>query len=165
MADVEIPAPALPGIAAWEGVPREGSARQPMGADAAVRCKPTGVHEAASRAGAAANIAPHQVLRRIGPKRQAALAGGPEGVAHAGATGHQGYRRGARGPETAQARPHRISWPRLLKRTFDIDIQHCPTAAPGSSRSSRRSVDRPATEQILIHQSGPASRARPVGGG
>ncbi|HEY6353454.1 MAG TPA: transposase, partial [Burkholderiaceae bacterium] len=28
--------------------------------------------------------------------------------------------------EPVQARPQRISWARLLKRIFDIDMQHCP---------------------------------------
>lgn len=28
--------------------------------------------------------------------------------------------------ETAQARRGRISWARLLKRVFDIEMQHCP---------------------------------------
>jgi hypothetical protein len=27
-----------------------------------------------------------------------------------------------------QAPPHRIGWARLLKRVFDIDMQHCPTS-------------------------------------
>jgi hypothetical protein len=35
--------------------------------------------------------------------------------------------------ETVQTRPHRISWARLLKRVFDIDLQHCPNCgAPGN---------------------------------
>jgi len=29
----------------------------------------------------------------------------------------------------AQGAPARMSWARLLKRVFDIDIEHCPTAA------------------------------------
>ncbi len=33
--------------------------------------------------------------------------------------------------ETAQARPHRIGWARLLKRVFDIDMQHCPNCGGG----------------------------------
>jgi hypothetical protein len=41
--------------------------------------------------------------------------------------------------EPVQARPHRISWARLLERAFDIDMQHCPTAAAASSRSLRPS--------------------------
>jgi hypothetical protein len=28
--------------------------------------------------------------------------------------------------ESFQARPNRIRWARLLKRVFDIDMQHCP---------------------------------------
>jgi len=41
--------------------------------------------------------------------------------------------------EPVQGGAHRISWARLLKRVFDIDMQHWRTAAAGSSRSSRRS--------------------------
>ncbi len=37
--------------------------------------------------------------------------------------------------ETVQARPHRISWARLLKRVFDIDMQHCPK---GGARASEQ---------------------------
>lgn len=33
--------------------------------------------------------------------------------------------------EIAQARPGRISRARLLKRVFDIDMQHCPNCAAG----------------------------------
>jgi hypothetical protein len=36
--------------------------------------------------------------------------------------------------ETAQVRPHRISWARLLKRVFDIDMQHCPNCGAGELR-------------------------------
>ena len=33
--------------------------------------------------------------------------------------------------ETVQARPHRISWARLLKRVFDIDMHTCPNCGAG----------------------------------
>ena len=33
--------------------------------------------------------------------------------------------------EHAQARPSRISWAWLLKRVFDIDMQHCPNCGAG----------------------------------
>src|SRR5512137_1766713 len=33
--------------------------------------------------------------------------------------------------ETVQARPHRISWARLLKRVFDIGMQRCPNCGGG----------------------------------
>jgi len=33
--------------------------------------------------------------------------------------------------ETVQDRPHRIGWARLLKRVFDIDMQHCPNCGTG----------------------------------
>jgi hypothetical protein len=37
--------------------------------------------------------------------------------------------------EAAQARPRRISWARLLKRVFDIDMQHCPNCGNGTPPS------------------------------
>ena len=33
--------------------------------------------------------------------------------------------------EPAQAMPHRISWARLLKRVFDIDMHTCPNCGGG----------------------------------
>jgi hypothetical protein len=36
--------------------------------------------------------------------------------------------------ETVQARPHRVSWARLLKRVFDINMQHCPNCGAGELR-------------------------------
>jgi hypothetical protein len=35
----------------------------------------------------------------------------------------------------AQGETPRMSWARLLKRVFDIDIEHCPNCAGASSRS------------------------------
>jgi hypothetical protein len=31
----------------------------------------------------------------------------------------------------ATARPHCISWARLLEHVFDIDMQHCPNCGSG----------------------------------
>ena len=39
-------------------------------------------------------------------------------------------------PVCAHGRPARISWARLLKRVFEIDLEHCPNCG-GRSRSSR----------------------------
>ena len=33
--------------------------------------------------------------------------------------------------EDAQVRPGPMSWARLLKRVFDIDMQHCPNCGAG----------------------------------
>jgi hypothetical protein len=41
--------------------------------------------------------------------------------------------------QTVQARPQRIGWARLLKRVFDIDMQHYPNCGAGESRSLRPS--------------------------
>jgi hypothetical protein len=41
--------------------------------------------------------------------------------------------------EIAQVGPARISWARLLKRVFDIDMQRCPHCGAGEPRSSQPS--------------------------
>ena len=70
--------------------------------------------------------------------------------------------------ETAQPRLGRISWARLLKRVFDIDIQHCPNCGSGELKIIAAILDRPAIEKILTHlgldpQPPPRGRAREVG--
>jgi hypothetical protein len=35
-----------------------------------------------------------------------------------------------------QGRPGRISWARLLKRVFDIDMQHCPNCGAGEQNAA-----------------------------
>ena len=55
------------------------------------------------------------------------------------------------GAETAQGRPHRISWARLLKRVFDIDMQHCPNCGGGELRIIAAILQRPVIEKILAH--------------
>ena len=53
--------------------------------------------------------------------------------------------------ETVQARPNRISWARLLKRVFDIDMQHCPNCGAGELKIIAAIVERPVIEKILTH--------------
>ena len=70
--------------------------------------------------------------------------------------------------ETVQAGPHRISWARLLKRVFDIDVRHCPSCGSGALKIVAAIVERPAIEKILSHlgldpQPPPKGRAREVG--
>ncbi len=68
--------------------------------------------------------------------------------------------------ETVQcARPHRISWARLLKRVFDIDMQHCPSCGGGELKIIAAILERPVIEKILTHlgldpQPPPKGRAR-----
>ena len=45
--------------------------------------------------------------------------------------------------ETVQARPHRISWARLLERVFNIDMQHCPNCGAGELKIIAASTARP----------------------
>jgi hypothetical protein len=64
--------------------------------------------------------------------------------------------------ETVQVRPHRISWVRLLKRVFGIDMHHWPNCGAGKLKIIAANLERPVIEKILT-QSAPAtgsSRAR-----
>jgi len=70
--------------------------------------------------------------------------------------------------ETVQAPPHRISWARLLKRVFDIYMQHCPNCGAGELKIIAAILERPVIEKILGHlrldpQPPPKGRAREVG--
>jgi hypothetical protein len=67
--------------------------------------------------------------------------------------------------ESLQARPNRISWARLLKRVFDIDMQHCPNCGAGELKIIAAILERPVIEKILTHlgldpQPPPRGRAR-----
>jgi len=70
--------------------------------------------------------------------------------------------------ETVQVRPHRISWARLLKRVFDIDMQHCPNCGGGELKIIAAILERSVIEKILTHlgldpQPPPRGRAREAG--
>ena len=72
--------------------------------------------------------------------------------------------------ETVQARPPRISWARLLKRVFGIDMQHCPNCGSGELKIIAAILERPVIEKILTHlgldpQPPPRGRAREAGQG
>jgi uncharacterized protein involved in tolerance to divalent cations len=72
--------------------------------------------------------------------------------------------------ETVQARPHRISWARLLKRVFDIDMQHCPNCGSAEFKIIAAILERPVIEKILTHlgldpQPPPKAPAREPGQG
>jgi hypothetical protein len=53
--------------------------------------------------------------------------------------------------ETVQAGLHRIGWARLLKRVFDIDMQHCPNCGAGELKIIAAILERPVIEKILTH--------------
>jgi hypothetical protein len=66
------------------------------------------------------------------------------------------------------ARPHRIGWARLLRRVFDIDMQHCPNCGAGELKIIAAILERPVIEKILTHlgldpQPPPKGRARAAG--
>jgi len=69
--------------------------------------------------------------------------------------------------EPVQARPHRISWARLLKRVFVIDLRHCPNCGRGELKIIAAILERPAIEKIthlgLDGQPPPRGLARPAG--
>ena len=70
--------------------------------------------------------------------------------------------------ETVQVRPARISWARLLKRVFDIDMQRCPNCGSGELKIIAAILERPVIEKILSHlgldpQPPPKGRAREAG--
>ncbi|MFN7309366.1 MAG: hypothetical protein ACK5S1_01045, partial [bacterium] len=69
--------------------------------------------------------------------------------------------------QTVQSRPRRLSWARLLKRVFDIDMQHYPNCG-GELKIIAAILERPAIEKILTHlgldpQPPPRGRAREAG--
>jgi hypothetical protein len=53
--------------------------------------------------------------------------------------------------EAVQARPHRSSWARLLKRVLYIDMQHCPNCGSGKLKIIAAILERPVVEKILSH--------------
>ena len=67
--------------------------------------------------------------------------------------------------ETVQARLRRISWARLLKRVFDIDMQRCPRCCAGEPKIIAAILERAAIGKILTQlgldpQPPPRSKAR-----
>jgi hypothetical protein len=50
-----------------------------------------------------------------------------------------------------QGQPNRISWARLLKRVFDIDMQHCPNCGAGELKIIAAILERPVIDKILTH--------------
>ena len=70
--------------------------------------------------------------------------------------------------ESLQARPNRIIWAWLLKRVFDIDMQHCPNCGAGELKIIAAIMERTVIEKILSHlgldpQPPPRGRAREAG--
>ena len=53
-------------------------------------------------------------------------------------------------PGCAHGRPARISWARLLKRVFEIDLEHCPNCG-GEIKIIAVIVEAPVIERILRH--------------
>ncbi|MFN9193998.1 MAG: transposase [Pseudomonadota bacterium] len=69
--------------------------------------------------------------------------------------------------EPIQFRSGRISWARLLKRVFDIDMHTCPNCGGGELKIIAAILERPVIEKIFTHlgldpQPPPRGRAREV---
>ncbi|MCE2907346.1 MAG: hypothetical protein LW712_00715 [Burkholderiaceae bacterium] len=125
-------------------IPREDRARQPLCADIdgnSAACRGAGgsprpqapgavvpLHHpplAVGRTGAAQRRRPGRAqVQDAVARRHDASGDEPAGV-HAAAAECE--------VESLQARPQRISWARLLKRVFDIDMHTCPSAGPAST--------------------------------
>ena len=70
--------------------------------------------------------------------------------------------------QTVQSRPRRVSWARLLKRVFDIDVERCPNCGAGELKIIAAILERPVIEKILSHlgldpQPPPRGRVREAG--
>ncbi|MBK6865746.1 MAG: transposase [Ideonella sp.] len=50
----------------------------------------------------------------------------------------------------AHHRPVRLSWARLLKRVFDLDLEHCPSCG-GELKIIAPILEQPVIEKILMH--------------
>jgi len=48
------------------------------------------------------------------------------------------------------SRPVRLSWARLLKRMFEIDLEHCPNCG-GELKIIAAILEQPVIEKILMH--------------
>ena len=53
-------------------------------------------------------------------------------------------------PSCPHDRPARISWARLLKRVFEIDLEHCPNCG-GELKIIAAILEAPVIERILTH--------------
>jgi hypothetical protein len=50
----------------------------------------------------------------------------------------------------AHHRPVRLSWAKLLKHVFDLDLEHCPNCG-GELKITAAILDQPVIEKILTH--------------
>ncbi len=76
-------------------------------------------------------VVPQEVLQGPEPAAQAALPGECEA-------------------NCAHQRPVRLSWAKLLKRVFDLDLEHCPNCG-GEIKIIAAILEAPVIEKILMH--------------
>jgi hypothetical protein len=92
----------------------------------------------------------------------------PQGPPAPAQTGTEATAAGDCDIDTVPAGPHRLSWARLLKRVFDIDMERCPNCAAGELKIVAAILERPVIEKLLTHlgldlQPPPRGRAREEG--
>ena len=85
----------------------------------------------------------HGVLAPNAKLRARVVPAGPQGQADAS-------ERAAAEPGCVHFRPARMSWARLLKRVFEIDLEHCPNCG-GDLKIIAAILDAPMIERILNH--------------
>ncbi|EFK97712.1 hypothetical protein LDC_0232 [sediment metagenome] len=104
----------------------------------------------------------------LAPEREAAGAGSAAGACDGRGPATEAVTAAECDVEQARALPGRISWARLLKRVFDIDMQRCPNRGGGELKIIAAILERPVIEKILTHlgldaQPPPKGRAREAG--
>ena len=52
--------------------------------------------------------------------------------------------------QSDQGRPMRLGWAKLLKRVFNLDLEHCPNCG-GELKIIAAILERPGIEKILTH--------------
>src|SRR5215813_11766489 len=99
-----------------------------------------GIHAAARHAGAA--LTSDSLPRRAGAQREVAQSNRSRSrrACHRARTDHA----------SAQGETPRMSWARLLKRVFDIDVEHCPNCG-GALKIIAAIEDPPVIIKILSH--------------
>ena len=61
----------------------------------------------------------------------------------------------------SRATPARLSWARLLKRVFNIDVEHCPQCGCGGTLKIIAAIENPAViVKILAHLGLPTKAPR-----
>ena len=93
--------------------------------------EPAGVPSAAGGAGSATEAAPDPVPRGVAPNAKLRSLVVPQGPPAHEEPASEAAAAAKCEVKAAEAPVQRISWPRLLKPVFDIDMQRCPNCSAG----------------------------------